>query len=151
MTATSPEPMIGCTVAITASSPATEDQAGYEALTWTTITGITEIPELSRNANDNTLTLLATGVTQHYNGARGVNPFDLPYVYDASDAGQDLVRSNYNGAAEVSIRIDYTNSAVVEYVQAVLGNLRTSAATADGYHGETINVRPISLATTVED
>lgn len=147
--ATSPEPMIGTTVSIAVAVPADEGASAYAALSWTEIGKVIEVPEFAQNATDNTLTLLKTGVTQHYNGARGVDPFDISYVTDLADAGQDLVRANYNGATEVSIRVVYT-SGLTKYVQAVLGNLRQMPASADSYAGQMINVRPISLAATAE-
>lgn len=147
--ATSPEPMIGTTVSIVAAVPASESGSAYAALSWIEIGNVIELPEFAQNATDNTLTLLKTGVIQHYNGARGIDPFDISYVTDLADAGQDLIRANYNGATEVSIRIVYT-SGETKYLQAVLGNLRQMPATVDSYAGQMINVRPISLGVTTE-
>lgn len=146
--ATSPEAMIGTTVSIIASTPTSEDVSGYEALSWVEIGKIVApVPEMNESSGTGTLTLLKDGVTQHYNTAKVLNPFDLTYVYDADDAGQVIVRDNYNGAAEVSVKIEYPDSKV-KYCQAVLGDLRTMEATEENYHGEMINVRPITLATT---
>jgi hypothetical protein len=147
--AVSPEPLIGTTVSIIASVPASESASAYAALSWVEIGSVTEIPEFSESATDNTLTLLKTGTTQHYNGARGVEPFDITYVIAPTDAGQNIVRANYNGATEVSVRIVYPDG-ITKYVQAVLGNLRHMPANADAWGGEMINVRPITLAVTVK-
>lgn len=147
--ATSPEPMIGTTVSVIASVPSAETISAYAALSWVEVGKVIEVPEFSQSATDNTLTLLKTGLVQHYNGARGIEPFDISYVIDLSNAGQDLIRANYNGATEVSVRIVYT-SGQTKYLQAVLGNLRQMAANADSYGGEIINVRPITLAVTAE-
>lgn len=146
--AVSPQTMTGTTVSIVADVPASEDVTDYEELSFTEIGRIVApLPELNESSGTGTLTELKDGVTRHYNTTKVVSPFDLTYVYDLEDAGQVIVRGNYNGTEEVSLSIAYP-SGKTKYLQAVLGDLRTVEATDESYHGEMINVRPISLVTT---
>lgn len=147
--ATAPETLTGTTISIVASTPATEDQTGYEALSYDEIGKVTTFPELREGSEAGTLTLLKDGITQHFNGAKIVPPFDISYVYASADAGQGICRTNVNTNTEVTLKIDYTNSSVVKYVQGVLGDLRTNEASNNSHHGETIEFRSISKVTTV--
>jgi len=148
MALAAPEPQIGTVVSISAAAPSAEDQSGYEALSYTEIGGVVSIPEISENAEEGSVVKLKDGITQRYNGARGVASFDISYIYDSADTGQGIVRSNYNGSTEVSIKIAYA-SGVTKYVWGVLGNLRTQEASANSYHGEMVRVSPSSEAVTV--
>lgn len=146
--ATAPETMTGTTVSIAASTPATEDVSGYAALVYDEIGDVVPpLPEFAENSEEGTLTLLKTGVTQHYNGAKVITPFDITYKYDLTDAGQVICRANANNTTEVSLKVAYPDGKI-KYLQAVLANLRTSEATNNSYHGEMILVRPITIATT---
>jgi len=148
--AEAPNSGIGTEVSISVSTPATEDQAGYEALTFTEIAKVVApFPELNESSETGTETLLKDGVTQHFNGAKMVNPFDVSWVYSSSDAGQGHVRTNVNTNTEVTLKVAYPNSGKTVYVQGVLGDLRTKEATTNTSQGETVQFRPISLATTV--
>jgi hypothetical protein len=146
--AVAPEPAIGGTISIIASVPTTEDASAYEALSWVEIGKVKSLPETVEQAAAGTETLLKTGITQHFNGARMVPPFSIPYVFDADDAGQTIVRSNFNGSTEVSIKIAYADGRE-DYLQAVLGNLGDDEQTTDSSLGQTIEVRPITLKTRV--
>ena len=147
--ATAPEPTIGSTVHISISVPATEDQAGYEAQSFTKIGKLLSVPEFGNDSEAGTVTLLETGVTQHYNGTKIVAPMTLPWVYDASDAGQDLVRANVNSATEVTIRVTDIDGRDA-YIQGILANLHDIERTPNSYRGETCEFRSISVITVVE-
>ena len=142
--ATAPVTLTGCTVSIVASTPATEDDSGYEALSMTEIGKVVSVPETGNTSNAGTVTLLKNGVTQHYNGNKVVAPFSVPYVYDRDDAGQVIVRAGENGTQEHTLKItdpdgdDY-------YVQGVIGSVQQSERTPDAYKGENFEFRPITL------
>lgn len=144
-----PETLTGTIISLVQASVETEDQSSYETESYDEIDAVTSFPELNESSETGTLTLLKKGITQHFNGAKIVPPFDVSYVFKKTDPGQVIVRGVVNTNTEVTLKIDYVNSGVTKYVQAVLGDLRTQEATNNSHHGETINVRPISLVTTV--
>jgi len=147
--ATAPVTLVGCTVHIVASTPATEDQTGYEALSFTEVGEVLSVPQTGNTSNAGTLNLLKTGLTQHYNGSQIVSPFTVPYKYNRSDAGQVIVRAGENGTAEHTMKItdpdgdDY-------YIQGVIGSILQSERTPDAYKGESFEFRPISMFTKVD-
>lgn len=142
--ADAPEPTIGSTVHIVASVPATESVSAYETLTgFEKIYGVLSVPEFGDDSETGTLTLLETGRTQHYNSVNIVPPFTIPYKYKAADAGQAIVRDAANSATEVTIRITDTDGRDV-YIQGVLGNLRDTERTPQGFRGESIEFRSIT-------
>jgi len=146
--AVAPEPTIGSTVHISISTPTTEDQAGYEAQVFTQVKGVLSVPEFGNDSEAGTVTLLETGVTQHYNGTKIVPPFTIPCKFIAADAGQILVRANVNGSTEVTIRITDVDGRD-QYCQGVLANLHDTERTPQGYRGETFEFRSITVLTTV--
>lgn len=145
---TAPEPAIGGSVYISTDIPAAQDQSSFEAVSWVEIGGIESIPETVEQAEAGTVTLLKTGITQHYNGAKVVPPFVLPFKFAATDAGQVMVRANFNGSTEMSVKIAYSDGRE-DYLVGVLGNLADKEQTTSSYHGQTIEVRPITLKTRV--
>lgn len=146
--ATAPEPTIGSTISIVASVPASEDQSGYEALSFTEVGKVLSVPELGDDSESGTVTLLKTGRTQHYNGAKIVPPFTIPYVYDLTDAGQVIIRANCNGSTEVTVRVTDADGRDV-YIQGVLANLHDIERAPGSYRGETVEFRSITGRTIV--
>jgi|GEM_PF-1399198 len=146
--ATAPEPTIGSTVHIAVGVPATEDQAGYEAQSFTQVKKVLSVPEFGNDSEAGTVTLLETGVTQHYNGTKIVPPFTIPYVYDITDPGQVIVRANVNGPTEVTIRITDVDGRD-QYCQGVFANLHDIERTPQSYRGESFEFRSITVLTTV--
>lgn len=147
--ATAPVSLIGGTVSIVASTPATEDQSGYEALSFTEIGGVLSVPETGNSSEAGTVALLKSGQTQHYNSTKIVSPFTIPYVYDRDDAGQVIVRAGQNGTTEHTLKItdpdgdDY-------YVQGVLGSVMQSERSPTAYKGENVEFRSITPFTKVD-
>lgn len=146
--ATAPEPTIGSTISIVASVPASEDQSGYEALSFTEVGKVLSVPELGDDSESGTVTLLKTGRTQHYNGAKIVPPFTIPYVYDLTDAGQVIIRANCNGSTEVTVKVTDADGRDV-YIQGVLANLHDIERAPGSYRGETVEFRSITGRTIV--
>ena len=148
MTATAPEPTIGSTFSLVMASPATEDQTGYEALTYVEVDGVLSIPEFGDDSEAGTVTLLKTGRTQHFNATKIVPPFTMTYKYKLTDAGQALIRTNANNSTECSVKITDTDGRDV-YIQGVLANLRDVERTPNSYRGESFEFRSITGRTIV--
>lgn len=124
---------IGRTLEVSASAPATEDQAGYEALTFTEVLGIGTMGGFGKSHESVTYQLLKTGKTKKGYGAYDNGSFTVEYltVGDyAADAGQAILKAATDGKLYVSCKV--TDSAGnVEYFQAlVLGDPRGDASTS---------------------
>jgi len=141
--ADAPTSLVGVTVAIAASVPATEDASDYAAIITTEIGKVLSVPETGNTSNAGTVTLLKNGVTQHYNGSKVVSPFTVPYVYSLTDAGQVIVRAGENGTTEHTLVITDPDGDIY-YIQGVIGSVLQSAREPDAYKGESFEFRPIT-------
>lgn len=99
----------GSAVYVSAASPATEDEAGYDAITWTLVGGVTAIPDLGDVYN----------VVNHdpLNGRRtikkkgqingGSGSLDMARI--TGDAGQDILLTALGSDCDISMRIDHND------------------------------------------
>jgi protein-disulfide isomerase len=88
----------GQTNGVSITLPATDDQAGYEALTFTNIAGITDPGNIGGTAPIATANPLDTDAV-----VKGVGQFDygsptMMMLLLPGDAGQDLLKELYDGA-----------------------------------------------------
>lgn len=82
----------GTTLAISAAKPATEDAAGYAALTYTTIGGIEKIGAIGAIAAKVEFKPLSGAVEKH-KGSKDYGSLQPSLAHDDADAGQTLVRT----------------------------------------------------------
>ncbi|WP_109808417.1 hypothetical protein [Sphingosinithalassobacter portus] len=82
----------GTTLAISASNPATEDAAGYAALTYTAIGGIEKLGTIGASFNKIEFKPLK-GPTQKHKGSVDYGSLQPSLAHDGSDAGQTLLRT----------------------------------------------------------
>ena len=99
--------------------------------------------------NTQSLELLKTGITQHWNGGTVVPPFSVTVKFKADDAGQDVMRA---GAGTNTIHtIEVTDSDSESwYLQCVIGNISVPERTAAGYKSETYEILSLTDWTRVE-
>lgn len=88
---------VGATLGIVSGEPATYDSVGFAALTYTTVGEVTDIPEFGGSAQVVEHTPLDTGIVSKLVGSinYGSSQVNLAVV---SDAGQDAVKSGFDGA-----------------------------------------------------
>jgi hypothetical protein len=98
MTATNIELSVGTVISATASQPATEDQTGYEALSWTVVGEVTDIGESGGSATITTFTPVASGVVNKRKGSIDYGTMALAIAKDAADTGQILLKAGFDGA-----------------------------------------------------
>lgn len=141
---------IGGTIAIEVGTPATEDQAGYEAvgMVYDEISGITSIPETGNSSESFNVTHLKDGITRYGNGAKSVSPFRISYSYKSDDTGQGSVRANENGNTTCTLLVTHANGDKY-YIQGVIGPVLVTEATSNSEKGESFEFRPQSLWTKV--
>jgi len=106
---TTVQSMLGATVAISASLPATYNAAGYGAtgMTYTTVGQVENFGNHGVKANVLTFTPVATGVINKLKGSKdyGQKAFVLGCL--PSDSGQDLLRTASESTAHYSVKITY--------------------------------------------
>ena len=90
----------GTVFAIVAASPATEDFAGFDALSYTTVGEVTDLPEIGADITVVTHMPLATGIVEKFKGFKNFGSFPLGFADDITDAGQLVLESGATGANE---------------------------------------------------
>ena len=89
---------LGTIYEVSAAAPATYDEAGFAALSYTEVGEVTNLGSLGATFEDVTHTPLKDGVTQHRKGAVDYGELAMTVAADDDDAGQILVDSGVDGA-----------------------------------------------------
>lgn len=82
----------GTKYAISAGLPATDDGAGYVALTFTNVKGVESIPAFGAQVAVNSFQPL-DGPLEKHKGPVNYGTLQIPMAYDKADAGQIIVRT----------------------------------------------------------
>ncbi len=82
----------GTKYAISAGLPATDDAAGYAALTFTNVKGVESIPAFGAQVAVNSFQPL-DGPLEKHKGPVNYGTLQIPMAYDKTDAGQIIVRT----------------------------------------------------------
>ena len=135
-----PVNQIGGVLSISAAAPATYDETGYDALTWTEIGGVISIPERGDTSELIQVNDLKTGRTLKANGVLDYAEIVIPLIRDDTDAGQVIVKANKNTNTLVSIRYE-DNAGKQENVTGYVANLLPSEASAETFSGTSFAFR----------
>lgn len=131
---------IGSTLSVSAATPATEDQTGYEALTFTEVGKVVSIGEIGDEAEDIAFNLLKPGRTTHVNGVKDVGDVPVTIEYDVADAGQVILTAGNNTNTTHSFKIVDTDGEDW-YVQGLIANKKMMARESNQYKGENFVMR----------
>lgn len=124
----------GTTIGISAGLPATNDQAGYEALTFTTVGEVTDAGEFGREYNLVTHNPLATRATVKRKGSYNDGAMNLTLGRDVSDAGQTLLQTASDSDDNHAIEVTLQDGAKF-YFQAQVMSYRTNIGSVDQITG----------------
>lgn len=131
---------IGATLSVVAGTPATENQVGYEALSFVEIGKIVSIGELGDSHADNTAELLKSGRTDHQNGVADGGEVPVVYEHSASDAGIVIVEAGNGSNTNHSFRIADPDGQVT-YFQGIIANNKQRERTAANRKGGSFAMR----------
>lgn len=116
---------VGTVVSVSATIPTTPNQAGYDALTFTTISLVSAVPDIGAEQAVNEFVPISTGVPIKRPGAVSLPDFTLTIALTASDAGEAILRTKANAAVTdqklVAIRVVLPNSDVIYFQATVRG------------------------------
>jgi len=124
------EGSLGTTFHISAGIPATEDQAGYEALTFTKVGEITTLGEIGGVWNNATATLLETGTIIKRKSSRDNGDLSMQMLKDTTDAGQIIMRAAEDSRDPYSIKAVEPDG-TSHYSQALVNSYRVATNTAE--------------------
>lgn len=116
----------GATFGLSAGTPATWNEAGYEALTYTTVGKITEFGDIpSRVYQEVTLNYLASAGTDVAKGSFDLGSQQITFALDGDDTGQALLDTATNSTSVYSIKLSHPTLGDI-YAQAlVMGGPKT--------------------------
>lgn len=120
----------GSTLALSATLPATQDAAGYNALTWTVIGEITDLGELGKEYNLVTYTPLGSRRVQKLKGSYNQGTMQLQLGRDTADAGQTALRTARDSDNPYAFRLTLQNGYKL-YFQAMTMGYKTSVGSVD--------------------
>lgn len=95
---------VGTLLAISAGAPATNDAAGFAALSWTTIGEITNVGELAQQWGMAEHTPVDTGRVEKYKTTRNAGSQTFELGLDTDDAGQILAKAAMLATGNYSFR-----------------------------------------------
>lgn len=87
---------IGETVYVSDSAPATNDNTGFEALSWTQVKGVQQLPQLGITHSMIDIPDLQTGFTEGAKGAAQGRDTSMAFRDVDSDTGQSTVKTQAN-------------------------------------------------------
>lgn len=99
---------IGKTIYVATAAPATNDKAGFEALTWVKVEGAQVLPQLGVSHANIDVPDLQTGFTSGLKGAGSGNDSTMSFRNVASDTGQGNLRTAADAGGDggiVSLKI----------------------------------------------
>lgn len=135
----------GTKIGISASAPATFDEAGYEALVFTNIGNIEDGGEHGREYAEVTFNPIDTRGTQKYKGSFNEGNKTLSIGYDSDDAGMILLKTALNSDGDYSFEVEYPNGDI-DWFRAKVMTLTKATGGVDS-----IRMASVTLAITTND
>lgn len=108
------------TIAVSGGVPATYNQAGYAALSWTAIGEVTDLGEFSREYALVTHSPVGNRATQKYKGSFNEGSMTLTMGLDTDDAGQIIVKAGRLLDTPYSFRVTTQNGDIYYFVAQVM-------------------------------
>jgi hypothetical protein len=121
----------GATLHISAATPATFDQAGYSALSYTKVGQIESIGDFGREREINKFVPLETGIAMKVVGSADAGAPDIVVALDTDDAGQVLMKAASRSDNAYSIKIT-SKQGDVYYMQAFVKKWKVQIGDANG-------------------
>lgn len=129
----------GTTIGISAGLPATDDAAGYGALTFTPIGEVTDLGEYGKVFNLVTHNPIATRRTEKFKGSFNEGSISMGIGEDTSDAGQVIldtaVESDANFAFEITAQ-----DGDIDYFQAKVMSKTVNVGSVDSIRSSTVQL-----------
>jgi hypothetical protein len=129
----------GTTIGISASQPATYNEAGYEALNFTLIGNISDGGEHGRVYNEVTFNPIDDRGTQKFKGSFNEGTKTLQIGYDSADAGMVLLKTALNSDNDYSFEVTYPNGDI-DWFQAKVMSVSKATGSVDSMMTATVTL-----------
>lgn len=128
----------GTTVKISAGVPATYDEIGFAALTYTSVGEVTSAPGSGgKTFEDVSYSVLAERAMKHLKGTSDQAEQTMEIVVDRADAGQTLLKTALDSDDQYAFEITYNNGEI-DYFQALVTGF-------EGAGGDSNTVRMVTV------
>lgn len=125
----------GTRVYISATLPATYNEAGYEALTWTAIGNIESVGDYGATFDAVTFDPLDTGVRMKAKGVKDNGDITLPFAYDSADAGVVILKAASDSMNDYSFKVVGQDGKADYFAGKVMAFTKSRGAVNDIYRG----------------
>ena len=129
----------GTTIGISASTPATFDEAGYEALSFTLIGQIVDGGTHGRTYAEVTHNPISSRGTQKFKGSFNEGNKTLQLGYDSDDAGQILLKTALNSDDDYSFEVTHPNGDI-DWFQGKVMSLEKANPSVDSIISATVTI-----------
>jgi hypothetical protein len=120
----------GSTIALSAAQPATYNEAGYSALSFTDIGEVSDLGEFGRVYNIVKYNTVATRATTKRKGSYDEGTMNLKVGLDNDDAGQNLANAAAASDNDYSFKLTLQDGSVY-YFQTQVASFKISVGTVD--------------------
>ena len=139
---------LGTVVAVSIAAPATYDDTGYEALTYTTVGEVTNVGEFGASAAVVNHDPLGLGYTVKRKGQINYGALSLQMARDVSDAGQIILKAGADGATKYTVHTWKVThqSGLVQYFTGMVFGYTTNIGGTNQIVGSSVTIeldRPI--------
>ena len=125
---------VGTGVSVSANAPATYNEAGFEALTWSLCGELAELPAFGAEAALATHTPLKTGIVAKRRGSLNYGSVALTMAVSDADTGQTVLQDAAEAAAgtdaQVSVKVVLVNGET-QYFTAQVMSYKVNVGNAD--------------------
>jgi hypothetical protein len=129
----------GTTIALSATAPATYDEAGFAALTFTTIGEVIDLGSFGKVFNLVTYNPLGDRKTRKFKGSYNNGSISITLAQDDADAGQILAIAAADSDDNYSFEVTLQNGDIRYFVAKTM-SYTTDVGTVDDITGATLQI-----------
>ena len=124
----------GSTLAIATGTPATNDGAGFTALTYVVVGEVTDIGEFGREYATTTHSAVASRAVRKFKGSYNNGSIQIQMGRDTANAGQTAMRAALLSDADFSFRVTLQDASKIHFIGKVTA-FKTSVGSVDQITG----------------
>lgn len=130
----------GAQFSISAGVPATYDETGFAALSYTAIGELISFGDRGQTYEDVSYTVLGSRATKHLKGTTDQPETEIEMAIDRDDAGQSLFKAAKDSDAEYAFKVEYSNGEI-DYFQALVYSFVTVGGDSNAIRTATASIR----------
>ena len=131
---------IGTCMAFASAKPATEDAAGYAALTWVTSGEATNVGDVGPDNQVITFDTVCDGKVNKRMGATNYGQQNLVLAYDKDNNAQAILETKVDDKTSVSVRETLPGTAGTLYYMAYVASLKTQSGSSSDFLRASLNL-----------